>query len=89
MNSDSRWFLIEVGCAECGVTPLAMPRGIYPSEEAARAATGHRATEQWFAHPDGGSFIQQSDGGFWCAPVSALAATDTKFSDEYDERWRR
>lgn len=81
----SAWFLIEMGCAECGMTPLALPRGTYPSEDEARAASGRDG--RWLPHPDGGSFIQQGDGGFWCAPLSALDTTGTGFGDEYDERW--
>lgn len=81
-----QWFLIEMGCAECGDAPLALPRGLFDTEEEAKAAADGR--NAWAAHPDGGSFSQHRSGGFWCAPVSSLDRTGREFGSEYDREFR-
>lgn len=83
----SGWFLLELGCAECGDMPLALPRGMYASEDEAQAAAGPNRG-RWIAHPDGGSFTQWGSGGYWCAPIEALSKTGTDFGSEYDEEFR-
>lgn len=87
MSKATDWFLLELGCAECGDMPLALPRGLFASEAEARAASGDKG--RWLAHPSGGSFTQWGSGGFWVAPVSAFTnATAAPFGSQYDEEYR-
>jgi hypothetical protein len=88
--TEEQWFLIELGCAECGDMPLALPRGVFGTEDEAKTAAGG-ITERggrWIDHPNGGSFKQWGSGGMWVGPVSALEMAGTEFGSEYDETYR-
>lgn len=66
-----KWFLLSVGCAECGDRPLVLPMGMYDDGLAAQAAAGE-SRQPWTEHPRGGFIRQHSDGADWAAPVETL-----------------
>jgi hypothetical protein len=67
-----QWFLVLVGCAERGDSPLVIPHGLYDNALEAQAAAGPSPQAEWVEHPRGGFIRQTSDGAAWCAPVEVL-----------------